>query len=69
MKPVVHYTDLAYIKVSGVAVLLPLDHPNHLPTHNVSNKHHIRTSTVLRHDVETGEIETMNTIYRPLKVD
>ncbi len=67
-KKIVHYTGTPQI-VSGwepgsqVAILRPHDHPD---TVNVSNTMEARTSRIVRHDADTGEIETLNTLYRPL---
>lgn len=69
MKPIVHYRGKAEIfktiTTESVAYLFALDHPNHIPGHDVRNPETVRTSAVLSHDVETGRIETKNTIYMP----
>lgn len=44
---------------------MPVNHPNHLDGHNVTNCNTVRTSRVLSHDEATGRIETQNTIYMP----
>ena len=64
MKPTVHYKGSAVV-IGSRALLHPVDHPNHLPDHRVSNTHEVWTSTVLEHDEATGRIETKNTIYMP----
>jgi hypothetical protein len=63
-KPVVHYIQRPgnHIVVGGRAVVWPIDH---YATDRVSNTRPASTSEVLRHDRETGEFETLNTIYRP----
>lgn len=66
MKPIVHYNNLllSVIALGRGAVVAPVDHPNHLPDHNVSNTKHVLTSRVVKvyHD---GSFETENTIYKP----
>lgn len=66
-KPVVAYTEATVH--ATMCWLKPVDHPNHLPGHGVSNLRVVRTSTVLSWDHETGRIETKNTIYMPLDKD
>jgi len=61
-KPIVHYIGEA-IKYQGRAVLMPVDHPNHLKGHDVSNEEVVTTSLVL--SWEDGRIETKNTVYVP----
>ena len=69
-KKIVHYTGTPQI-IPGfapgtqVAILRPHDHPD---TDNVSNTMEARTSRIVRHDADTGEIETLNTLYRPLVI-
>lgn len=63
-KPTVLYRGEAHVSSSG-AWLMPVDHPNHLEGHDVSNREPVRTSKVLSHDETTGRIETANTIYMP----
>lgn len=63
-KPIVRYSGQASV-VAEHAFLLPLDHPNHIEGHSVSNCRVVRTSRVLEHDPQTGRIETKNTIYMP----
>jgi len=67
-KKIVHYTGTpvimpGYQPNTTVAILHPVDHPD---TANVSNTMEARTSQIVRHDSAKGEIETLNTIYRPL---
>ena len=64
-KPTVHYKGKAQ-KFMLSAYLLPVDHPNHLVGHSVSNTEYVTTSKVLNWNEETGVIETKNTIYVPL---
>lgn len=64
-KPIVRYRGAAQVVVGRSAILHPVDHPNHLPGHNVSNARQVRTSAVIDFNSETGYIETMNTIYMP----
>jgi hypothetical protein len=62
-KPVVAYTEATV--VSAICFLKPVDHPNHLEGHSVSNERIVRTSAVVASDLTTGRIETRNTIYMP----
>lgn len=62
-KPIVHYKGKA-IPFMGGALLLPINHPNHQPGHEVSNMQTVRTSRVLSWG-DDGTIETQNTIYKP----
>lgn len=62
-KPVVCYTEASLH--GTVCWLYPVDHPNHLEGHRVSNNHPARTSPVVASDLTTGRIETRNTIYMP----
>lgn len=65
-KPIVHYRGEAVVfAIGGAAWLQPVDHPNHLEGHDVSNTKPVRTSAVLSHNPETGRIETKHTIYVP----
>ena len=64
MKKVVHYKKnsvFGAIVVGHSAYVEPVDHTSSL----VSNTKHVRTSEVIRVDHETGEFETLNSIYRP----
>lgn len=63
-KQVVHYVAGTATKIGNNAHLIPIDHPD---TENVSNQHYVRTSQVVGWDQETGVIETLNTIYRPME--
>lgn len=68
-KPVVFYKGKA-IPYFNRAILFPVNHPNHLEGHDVSNTHEVITSPVLNWSLTTGCIETANTIYTPeLKTD
>ena len=51
--------------VGGNCFLYPIDHPNHVPGQHVSNTKRARTSTVVAVDIESGMVETLNTIYLP----
>ena len=61
MKPVVKYKhDLNnFIELGMNALVFPLDHPSPY----VSNQYLVRTSKVIKLDKETGNFETVNTIY------
>jgi hypothetical protein len=65
-KPRVGYTKPRYIAVGHRAVVFVPNHPNHLIWHNIGQNVVVTTSTVLSYDDETGEFETLNTIYYPL---
>lgn len=66
LKPIVRYTMANYIKVGDKAEVTPVDHPNHLPGHAVSNDGRpVWTSKVVSYDPKTGEFETNNTYYKP----
>lgn len=66
-KPVVAYTEAG---LHGTACwLMPVDHPNHLEGHSVSNTRVVRTSPVVASDLATGRIETQNTVYMPYNED
>lgn len=68
MKKIVHYLPLVegeYIRVGYNAIVTPIDHSGPF----VSNNKPVITSKVIRHNEETGEFETENTIYLPLKDD
>lgn len=58
MKPIVHYKSLGFtITVGSRAIVEVLDHPRDPEVHNVS------TSQVVSVDEETGNFETLNTLY------
>jgi len=63
MKPIVHYCGNA-IAFYGRAILCPIDHPNHLDEHEVTNTKEVITSPVI--SWVNGTIETQNTIYKPV---
>jgi hypothetical protein len=65
MKPVVFYVGKAYFAPNNRALLVPVNHPNHLAGHVVSNGVEVITSQVIVWNHETGEIETRNTVYKP----
>lgn len=64
MKPTVHYIGVPVI-IGDNAVLKPIDHPNHMVGHAVSNTKSVITSKIVSKDDFTGRIETQNTIYVP----
>lgn len=60
-KKVVKYLSAGIpIRVGEGAIVLPIDHPNR---DMVSNTCAAITSKVVSHNVETGEFETLNTVY------
>jgi hypothetical protein len=63
MKPIVRYV---YAKpFLDRAIVLPLNHPNHIDGHGVTNGREAITSRVLSWD-KSGRIETQHTLYFPL---
>jgi len=66
-KPTVHYdaSKGAHIYEGFKALVYPIDHTSEW----VSNTKMVTTSKVIRHDVKSGEFETMNTIYKPMEED
>ena len=78
-KPIVHYNgnmpsasanyNADYSKPETVigysACLFPLDHPNHLDGHHITNQNLVTTSPIVAYDPSTGTWETKNTIYVP----
>ena len=64
-KPTVRYSELIFCKVGEFAKLIPLDHANPLPCHDVTNFELNVTSKVIKYNSNTGLIETENTIYIP----
>lgn len=65
-KPIVQYKELESARVGSRAILFPINHPNHIPGHLVSNTKPVITSIVIAYDKKTGQIETQNTIYTPI---
>lgn len=61
-KPVVHYIGAA-VRHEGRAFLYPVDHPNHIEGHCVTNDRLVKTSKVVSWN--DGRIETKNTVYVP----
>ena len=61
-KPVVNYTPFPeqVINVGEGAIVWPTNHPGD----RVSNKRFAVTSFVMSYDEDTGEFETLNTIYK-----
>jgi hypothetical protein len=64
-KKVVHYDERMPkdILVGHSALVWPVDHPD---TARVSNLTSVRTSKVVAYNPNTGEFETLNTIYMPM---
>lgn len=64
MKNSVNYSSeyAALIEVGSPAIVKPINHTGKL----VSNKTHVLTSRVLRHDTVTGIFETENSMYYPM---
>ena len=62
-KPVVHYTPTSsdFIALGRDACIKTTDHPG------CSNLKFVITTQVVDYDVDTGEFETMNTLYKPVK--
>ena len=58
-KPVVMYdgNEDSFIEEGYRAIVYPWNHPH------TSNDGHVQTTPVIRHNKETGEFETQNTIY------
>lgn len=68
-KPVVFYTrlmGLAEIGTRGLRAQLEGVTEHHTLTQRelMMGGHYVLTSQVLKHDVETGDIETVNTLYK-----
>jgi hypothetical protein len=65
-KKIVHYVGkpIFYGEMEHGAFIYPMDHPD---TENVSNMKQARTSSVLSYDPVTGRMETLNTVYMPIK--
>ena len=62
VKKVVSYLPQgSHIRVGYGAIVHPLDHTSEL----VSNTCPVTTSKVIRHDKNSGEFETENSIYKP----
>lgn len=53
-----------YLRVGGMAMLTPINHPNHMPDHRVTDGHAVRTSVIVSVDLANKRIETLNTIYQ-----
>ena len=67
MKPIVNYkpSNIDFIQVGYRATVIPTNHPSDL----VSNTKIALTTEVISYNKETGEFETLNTIYKPLPDD
>lgn len=61
MKKIVHYRELEHCVVGQNALVFPIDHPD---SERISNKKLVMTSVVQSVNPETGEFETLNTIYK-----
>ena len=61
-----HYlkSNQNYIRLGFGAIIKPIDHPNHLVGHAVSNKNFVHTSRVITIQRDGKGFETMNTIYK-----
>lgn len=66
MKPTVHYNNAVFssIALGQGALVLPIDHRNHIKGQDVSNTTHVLTSRVLK-IFPDGSFETLNTFYKP----
>lgn len=66
MKPTVHYNNAVFssIALGQPAIVLPIDHTNHVPGQHVSNTTHVMTSRVIK-IFPDGSFETLNTFYKP----
>lgn len=64
-KPTVHYLGMPDFH-GKCAILIPVDHQNHIEGQDVANNIPAITSKIVHYDKETGRIETMNTVYMPL---
>lgn len=64
MKPTVIYKKSPFnrIKVGHPAFIHPINHPNHLEDHAVSNTTFVNTSKVI--NIYQSGFETQNTIYK-----
>lgn len=63
-KPVVLYKPSEIpIRKGASAFVYPVNHPNHLEGHLVSNTKLAKTSTVIDYDPCKGSFETLNTRY------
>lgn len=64
VKPIVHYSSLiGDIEINYSATVTVVDHP----AKYLNEEPFIYTSYVVNYDEETGEFETRNTIYKPVK--
>jgi hypothetical protein len=63
----VHYVEgsiLTDVIIGHGTFVQPVDHPDRS---NVSNTKHVYTSAVIAYDPATGEFETQNSLYTPVK--
>jgi hypothetical protein len=69
-KPVVHFKPPPFrdIEIGYGAIVFPVDHTNHAEGQCVSNTVYALTSRVVK-VFEDGSFETMNTLYKPEKLD
>ena len=64
VKPIVHYSSLiGGVEINYSATVVVVDHP----AKYLNDEPFIYTSYVVSYDEETGEFETRNTKYVPLK--
>lgn len=68
LKPIVLcdlYVEPENLRVGGCALLVPANHPNHMPGHAVrNNADPVITSRIVALDIEQKRLETRNTIYQ-----
>lgn len=68
-KPVVRYREMYYVAIGHSAIVTPVDHPNHLKDHRISNTQPVHTSRVMDigapNEYGCPVFETMNTRYVP----
>lgn len=65
-KVIVHYNNAVFSRIAlgQGALVLPIDHRNHIKGQRVCNTIHILTSRVLK-IFPDGSFETLNTFYKP----
>lgn len=63
-KPVVHYSKLiGIVEIGHSAMVVTVDHP----AEYLNRAIYVQTSAVQKWDEGSGEIETLNTLYKPVK--
>jgi hypothetical protein len=65
MKPIVRYIAPAKPHMDR-AILIPINHRNHVAGQGATNGREAITSRVIAWDQRTGHIETLHTLYMPL---